>query len=324
MKLPFFKSTMQKIETTITALTKRGAQLDAQRCAAQAALDKATKARQDALIGVDDLDDQKLTKLQRAVSDAVSLLQGIDEAIGILTQEKAQAEAKLAAEKDRVARDVAAEQLTSKVSAIEAGLGPWLEQSRIWSDALSELAHWHFGCSEMSQFLQSCMGQMETAANFQLAELKAMPQFIRDGRQNIPAEKKPAPVVKLEPPPPTMTVFMTRSARFRDHDGKKRFAGQYDDVIMPVATAQKAMRLGLAVTTADPIRATHRGARGNDYRADGIDVVDIDEAVEHSGIPFIGPNDEPAMERSARIDPVTGVEFVEFCGPARVGLAKVS
>ncbi len=168
------------------------------------------------------------------------------------------------------------------------------------------------------------MGLLDFPWNRNLSKSKAMPGLVREGRQDIPPEKRPAPVVKVEPPPATQMIFMVRSARYLDHEGKKRFAGQYEDAILPVATAQKAMRLGIAVTTADPIRATHRGARGNDYRADGIDVVDIDDAVEHSGIPFIGPNDEPATERSARIDPVTGVEFVEFRGPARVGLVKVS
>ncbi|WP_407174427.1 hypothetical protein [Bradyrhizobium sp. STM 3562] len=188
----------QKIEDTIAALTKRGAQLDAQRSAARMALDKATKARQDALIGVDDLDDQKLIKLQRAVSDAASLLEGIDDAIGILMKEKAEAEARLAAEQDRIARAAAAEEVTTKVSAIEKALKPWIEQSRILADALGEL-HWNFECGQLAAYVQNCAAQVETALNFHSPELNAMPLAIRDGSMAIPAPK-PAPVAPAAPP----------------------------------------------------------------------------------------------------------------------------
>jgi hypothetical protein len=81
----------QKTQDTIAALTKRSVQLDAQRSAAQAALDRATKAREDAFLSADEIDAQKIAKLQRAVSDAASLLQGVDDAIGILSQHKTEA-----------------------------------------------------------------------------------------------------------------------------------------------------------------------------------------------------------------------------------------
>lgn len=77
------------------------------------------------------------------------------------------------------------------------------------------------------------MGQIEIAANFTLAELKAMPDAIRQGRQTIPREPAPTPVAVTEPPPTTITVFMLRSAKYRDHDGRKRFAGQWEDATMP-------------------------------------------------------------------------------------------
>lgn len=96
---------------------------------------------------------------------------------------------------------------------------------------------------------------------------------------------------------------------------------------MPVTVAEKAKRLGLAVSTADPRRAQLLGARGSDYRPNAIDVVDIDAAIE-SGVSYIGPGSagvEPTTGRTVRIDPVTGIEFVEVDrGPALTGLAKVS
>jgi hypothetical protein len=48
---------------------------------------------------------------------------------------------------------------------------------------------------------------------------------------------------------------------------------------MPVATAQRALRQGVAVPVTDPRCAQLRGARGGDFNPDAPDVVDLD-AVE--------------------------------------------
>lgn len=71
---------------------------------------------------------------------------------------------------------------------------------------LSEIGHWHFESGQMAGFLQNTMGQIEVAANFTLAELKAMPHAIRQGRQAITLALVPAKVGVAEPPL-TMTGF---------------------------------------------------------------------------------------------------------------------
>jgi hypothetical protein len=78
---------------------------------------------------------------------------------------------------------------------------------------------------------------------------------------------------------------------------------------MPVTTAQKAMRLGLAVPTTDPRRDQLRGARGGDYRADAPDVVDLDAAEEHTSASYVGRG---AVLRDANFNVVDR-------GPARSG-----
>jgi hypothetical protein len=204
MKIPFRKAMTQKIEDNIAALAKRGEQLAAKRCKAQAALQKATSERQQALLA-GDLDDQRaLDRLQAAIDTALSALTGIDDALTILARQQAEAEAALADERGRVERVTAADALEKQIAAIEAAGAPWLEHSRIYADALAALSHWHYGASEMTQFLEGCMSQLEVAANFQLAELRAMPQMIRDGRQPLPPKKpEPMPVVVSEPTPET-------------------------------------------------------------------------------------------------------------------------
>ncbi|APG06971.1 hypothetical protein BKD09_01395 [Bradyrhizobium japonicum] len=269
---------MQEYETTIASLTKRGEQLAIKRAAAQVALDKAIKARQHALLS-GDLDDQRaLNNLQGLVDTAASALTGIDDALAVLAKDKAEAERQLVAERERVKRADAADKLHKQVTAIEAALPIYLEKSRDLADALSATGHWHFETSQMASFVQNAMSQIEIAANFALADLKAMPDAIRCGQQAMPQEPLSVPNAAHEPKLPTMTIFMLRSANYCDHDGRKRFAGQYEDALMPVATAQRALNMGIAAPTTDPRRAQLRGARGGDFTPDAPDVVDLDAA----------------------------------------------
>jgi hypothetical protein len=298
MKMPFRRTMTQKTQDNIAALTKRGIQLDAQRSAARAALDKATKARQDAFLGVDEIDEQKVAKLQRAVSDAAGLLQGIEDAIGVLSQEKAQAEAQLHAERDRAAREIAAKTFEARVAAIEAGLAPWLEQSRIWSDALAALAHMHFGCDEMSKFLQNSMAQLEVAANFQLAELRAMPKAILDGSMAIPAPKPPEPApVTVTEQPRTQTVFLLRSVKYKDAAGKTVYATGLEDCEMPIEIAQRALRSGAAVNLSNPKRRELKGAKGGTHGdPNALNNTDLDAISDFSGAHYAGPGDPVLRE----------------------------
>ena len=201
MKNPFRKTPPQPLETTIASLTKRGEQLVAKRVTAQDVLDEAIKTRQQALLS-GDLDDQRaLDNMQAAVVAATSDLAGIDDALAILARHKTEAESQLAAERQRIERAAAADKLSQRVAAIEAALPSYLEQSRALADALSKIGDWHFESRQMAGFLQNTMGQIEIAANFALAELKNLPEAIRQDRLAIPQEPVPAPVAVTGPTP---------------------------------------------------------------------------------------------------------------------------
>jgi multidrug efflux pump subunit AcrA (membrane-fusion protein) len=147
-----------------------------------------------------------LDKVQAIVSTATSALAGIDDALAVLTRQKAEAERQLAAESERIKRAAAADKLNKQVAAIEATLPGYLQQSRVLADALSEIGHFHFESGQMAGFLHNTMGQIEIAANFTLTELKAMPGAIREGRQAIPPEPVRAPVEVTEPKLEMQTV----------------------------------------------------------------------------------------------------------------------
>ncbi|MGY8639193.1 hypothetical protein RAD15_42720 [Bradyrhizobium sp. 14AA] len=303
MKNPFRKAPMQQFEITIASLTKRGEQLAAKRIIAKSALDTATVTRQQALLSGDLEDQRALDKVQAAVDAATSALAGIDDALAALIRQKAEAERQLAAERERIMRAAAAEKLAKQVAAIEAVLPGYLEHSRLLSNALSEIAHSHVESSQIAGYVQNTSGQIEVASNFALAELKTMPDAIRHGRLPIPGEPIPLRAEVATETEPTMTVFMLRSAHHRDGDGRKRFAGQWEDATMLVATAQRALDRAIAVPLTDPRRAHLRGMRGGDFDPKAADVIDLDAVNDPvratTGDPALNEANFKVIDRSA-------------------------
>lgn len=287
---------MQKLETTVVSLTRRGEQLAAKRVAAQEALDKALKARQQALLA-GDLDDLRaLSKLQDAVDSATSAMAGIDDALAVLARQTAEAENQLVAERERIEREKASEEIVAAVTAIEAQIEPMLSGMRELGNALTAIDHLSFEVGQLGRYLSSVSGETEVALAFVVPELHRLADAVKDGNAAIPRRTKAAePVPMPEPVVPTQTVFMLRSAKYRDENGRTRFAGQYEDATMPVPTAHRALRHGVAVSVADPRRATLRGSRGGDYSPHAADVADLDAIEEPKGAPYIGPVDDPVL-----------------------------
>jgi hypothetical protein len=280
MKIPFKKSTMSKLESNVAALAKRGEQLAAKRVTAQQTLDKAITVRLDAhLSGALDDDQRALDKLQTAVDTAKSALDGLDAAINVLAQQKAEAEAALHAERDRADREVAAQALEGQVAVIEEKFPEWLAASRAFSEALTAIGRLrHFESTEVARFIESATAQVEVASNLSLAELKAIPDMIRNGQAPIPREEpKPVPVVVVQPEP-TRTLFCLGTVKWRDSNGRQCSALQYEDAQLPLALADKALRRGICVSVTDERRKTLKGARGGHHvNVDALDIVDLDD-----------------------------------------------
>jgi hypothetical protein len=294
---------MDKIESVIASLTKRDDQLAAKRITAQNALGKAIKARQDALLS-GDLDDQRaLDKLQGMVDSATSALSGIDDALAMLAQQKAEAEAGLTAERDRAERMKVSEEINAAVSDIEKRVEPMLSGMRELGKALTAIDHLSFEVGQLGQYLSGVSGEAEVALAFVIPDVNRLADAVKNGTAAIPRRPKAAgPVPMPEPVVPTMTVFMLRSARYRDCDGRKQFAGQYEDAMMPVPTAQRALRHGVAVSVADPRRAQLRGARGGDFNPSAPDVLDLDAIEEPRGVTYFGSDPALAEAHFTEID----------------------
>jgi hypothetical protein len=253
MKLPFGKTKMQKFESVLAALRKRGELLASKRITAQAAFDNAITARQQMLIA-GDLDDQKLAaKLQSAVDSCGSTLSGIDDAISVLQAQTNDSEAQLAAEQERVRRVAASEALATNIANIEKLLGPWLQMSRDLASAL-EAIHWRFESTQMAAFVRDCASQVEAASSLTSADLQNTVASIRDGTMAIPSdhvEIEPVP----EPEPERLEqVFSLHATTWIDSEGQRRRAPKWSDIELPPQTAERALRLGICVPLSDPRR----------------------------------------------------------------------
>ena len=181
---------------------------------------------------------------------------GIDDALAVLARQTAEAENQLVAERERIEREKASEEIVAAVTAIEAQIEPMLSGMRELGNALTAIDHLSFEVGQLGRYLSSVSGETEVALAFVVPELHRLADAVKDGNAAIPRRTKAAePVPMPEPVVPTQTVFMLRSAKYRDENGRTRFAGQYEDATMPVPTAHRALRHGVAVSVADPRRA---------------------------------------------------------------------
>jgi hypothetical protein len=295
---------MEKLEAELASLRARAETLSNRHTTADAAFFDAKMKVERHLLEADlDADEKAGAKLEAAVAAWAQKRANLADALAKVRDLIAETEQKITAERDAAERASAADKLTVQIAAIEAVLPKLLQQSRAFADALSAIGRLHYESGQMESFVRNVTAQVEIAAGFSLAELKAMTAAIREGRQAIPREEpEPNPLPVPEPVAPTMTVFMMRSANYRDENRRKRFAGQYEDAVMPVPTAQRALRHGVAVSVADPRRAQLRGARGGDFSPLAPDVVDLDAVEEPKGVPYIGPDPALAEAHFTEID----------------------
>lgn len=285
MKFFTRKTMTETLENEIAALRSRADTLMSRRDGAEAAFDDAkAKLQRHHLEASLDADDKARAKLEATVAACAVTRNGYADALVEVQTNIAGAEQKLAAERAVVERKAAGAKLARDLDAVERALPDYLAAGKRFTDALEKL-HFHHESGAMALFIGNTATQLEVAAGFALVELRGMVDAIRDGAVPIPAAKPVSASVSVpEPAPPTMSVFMMKSVKYRDHDGRSRFAGQFEDAIMPVATAQRALRLGVAVPVTDPKRARLRGSRGGDFDPRARDVVDLDAVEEHNAV----------------------------------------
>jgi hypothetical protein len=303
--MAFFKqkTMMEKLETELAALRARAETIGTRHAAADAAFfDAKSKLQRHHLEADLDADDKARGKLEAVVAACAVTRGGYADALDKVKAQIAETAQRIGAERAAAERKAASEELARNLDAVERALPDYLETGRRLADALG-VVHYHFEATQIASFVRNGQAQVEVAAAFVMQELRGMVDAIQRGDAPIPAPTpEPTPVPASELVPPTMTVFMLRSAHYRDHDGRKRFAGQYEDATMPVPTAQRALRHGVAVPVTDPRRAQLRGVRGSDYRPLAPDVVDLDAIEEPKGVPYVVSDPALAEAHFTEID----------------------
>lgn len=276
---------MEKLEAELALLRSRAAALNSRHSAAEAAYDDAKVKLQRHHLEADlNGDDKSRAKFEAAVAANAVTREGYADAFAEVQTKIADAEQKLAAERAAAERKSASEQLARDLDVVERALPDYLAVGKRFADALETL-HFHHESGAMARFIGNTATQVEVAAGFALVELRGMVDAIHNGVVSIPAAMPVSASVPMpEPSPPTQTVFMLKSVKYRDHDGRSRFIGQFEDADMPVATAQRALRLRVAVPVTDPRRAQLRGSRGGDFDPRARDVVDLDAVEEHKAV----------------------------------------
>src|SRR5712664_3054125 len=124
------RTTMQKLQADLAALTARATLLNAKRTAAQLVFDRAVDAGERHMLEGDVEDEKISTKLHGAVDAADSLLNSFTKPIATLAVSIDIAQQALAIEQQTVARRGASETLATQVAAIESAFPAWLLATR--------------------------------------------------------------------------------------------------------------------------------------------------------------------------------------------------
>jgi hypothetical protein len=154
--------------------------------------------------------------------------------------------------------------------------------------SLLEAIHWHYESTEMSRFVGNSASQVEIAAGFTQAELRAMVDAIQRGDVPIPASKPTVePVTSPEPAPETRRAL--RSVKWRDHNGRKRYGMQFEDCDLTPAAAQRGLHCGAVVPLTDERHSRLRGSRGGEHvNPNAPDLLDLDDEAA-TRLPHIDP-----------------------------------
>ncbi|MET3993352.1 hypothetical protein ABID65_005004 [Bradyrhizobium sp. S3.9.2] len=289
MKLFAWSKPMKKLEVSLAASRKRFALLGEKRLAAKAALD-AAQMRRLKYLHEGDLADEKLgEKLQLNVDTASSVLAGLDEAIGVLQTQIDAAENDLNAHREREEREKVADEISTAADAAMARVEPALTGMRDLAQALSEIDHLGFEVLQLAQYLRGAAGEVELAIAVVLPEVRQTANRIKSSEVAIPHRATATVEPVIAAGPEVRRVFVMRSVKWKDAEGRQQFAKQYEDADLPPATADKAMRSGAVCALDDPRRKTLKGVRGGEHvDTNASDVLDLDALEGWSGARHTG------------------------------------
>jgi hypothetical protein len=257
---PFKRNHMDNITKELAILTARRDALLAKQSAAKAALDRALDARQLHLTEGDINDEQISLKKQAAVDTAASAVSGFEIALAAMVAKVIDAQARLDKESQAVAASKASEKLAVQIDILDNLHVKWLETTRAFMVALDDVGLARPEMLQVAGFLRGTVGEIEMAVDVGLPQLRDIVDHIRNGLAPIPKEEPEAAAKPPAPPKPaTKLVFSKQALTWIDAGGQQRIVGKWRDVELPLAAANYALSVDLAVPTNDPMCAKTRG-----------------------------------------------------------------
>lgn len=174
------------LEDQIAHFEKRARQLRDMREKATNAHDGAITALQERLLSGDIDDPRGLGKLRDAVVSSATELVSIDDALVVLDRQKAEADAKLAAEREHAERLKVSADIAASTDGIEAQVAKTLPVLRELGDALVGIDHLSFEAGQLGRYLLAAGSQTELALPFVLPDLRRLAEAVSDGKTAIP------------------------------------------------------------------------------------------------------------------------------------------
>jgi hypothetical protein len=300
------------IERELESLRARRADLTERVTVAQAEVEAATIARREHLVTGDITDDEASRAAAQRVFAAEAQAWSLQDAIAGIDRQVAEAEAKLAAERDRLARVANVRDQKSRADHLDEVLPPFRDAiAALLPPLAAVMAVLRHADQNFVPNVRALLGEIALAVEMQVAELRAQAERIEQGDE--PTIHAPAPPIEVAAPIQVdrKPVFLLVDSKWVDVDGL-RTAGRHREVHVPAPVAEAAILHGHGFdpTTADGADRAMKLAhwRSPDYCA------------HHPSACVDLASPRTPQEESESVAPVIHSEFI---GEAQSGVAQV-
>ena len=242
------KSLIDEIEAEIVALRRRRDRRASDAAAAQSELDAVTAAQRALLTDADEVDQKSETAAQRRVDSARSARERYSDALSDLEARLADAERRAGAERDDIARRACVREIEDEVKAAEDALEPAISAFKKLFKSYAKLGDISYDCGAISRYAETATAEIELAAGFALAGVRAIAQAISNGDRRIPKRQTEQTAPALLPSPePLEGIFLVRSIAYTNSAGTLFTEPANFDVALPPAVAAQARECGAAI-----------------------------------------------------------------------------
>jgi hypothetical protein len=286
------------IELGLADLQARRTALVEQLVASSTEVEAATAERRRFLVEGELVADDQRREIDRRVVHAQASEIGLQDAIEQLNGKITAAEGRLAAERDRLARQVEIEQRSRQATYLAEALATFTAAAPPLVAALRAITDCAIEAAGLAQHVEAATADIAVAITAQAAGLRSYCAAVGGGaamrKQGTPVAAPP-----LAPPAPDVPrqrVYTLQRSRWREPTGEVMTAAQYSEINLPADIARRAITLNLVDDVSSQRAVQLREMFGVDWSRPGIDECTDLETGERPvvevgmlGQPVIGP-----------------------------------